>query len=74
MCPEGYLCPVSVSRGGRHVPDADAYIPPDQKQTHTPTVETATDAGGTHPAGMHSCSQLISQAQRSLKRKVSSCF
>ena len=32
----------------------DAGTPPTQRQTPSP-IETATEAGGTHPTGMHSC-------------------
>ena len=38
---------------GRHPPDPEAdTLPRPQKQT---SVERATETGGTHPTGMHSC-------------------
>ena len=37
--------------GGVYTPWAD--IPPGRQ--HPPPPETATEAGGTHPTGMHSC-------------------
>ena len=41
---------------GRHTPRPDTR-PPGQTppQADTPLPETATEAGGTHPTGMHSC-------------------
>ena len=51
---------------GKHPPDPETNTPlPDPEadtsldpEADTP-VETATEAGGTHPTGMHSCIQLI---------------
>ena len=44
-----------VKGGSRHPPGPRERHPPEPKGKHPPLVETATEVGGMHPTGMHSC-------------------
>ena len=59
--PRQTLTPGQTPRGQTPPPPADTYpwpdtLPPNRDTPgQTPPKETATEAGGTHPTGMHSC-------------------